>query len=53
MGWVGVAGMGGLLYGIVDWAGKAMLMRGSACATELRLMGVGVGSGCVGDSMTC
>ena len=53
VGWVCVAGFGGLLCGMVHGAGKAMLMRGGACAAELHLMEVGVGSGCVGDSLTC
>ena len=44
VGWVDVAGIGGLLCVMVHGAGKAMLMRGGACAAELRLMGVGVGS---------
>jgi hypothetical protein len=44
-------GYGGLLCGMVHGAGKAMLMRGGACAAELRLMLVGVGSGCVGDCL--
>ncbi len=33
--------------------GKAMLMRGGACAAELRLMGVWVGSGCRGVCRVC
>jgi len=41
-------GYGGLLCDMVHGAGKAMLMRGGACAAEMRLMGLRVGSGCVG-----
>ncbi len=41
-------GNGRVLYGIVHGAGNAVLMRGGACAAELRLMGFGVGSCCVG-----
>ena len=41
----------GVLCGIVHGAGNDILMRGGACAAELRLMGFGVGSfyvsGCV------
>ena len=43
-------GYGGLLCGMVDGAGKAMLMRGGACGAELRLMGVRVCSRCTGAS---
>ena len=46
-------GCGGLLCGMVHGAGKAIMMRGGACAAELRLMGVGVGFGCARDSLTC
>ena len=45
-GWVSVAGSDGVLYGILHGAGNAMLMRGGACAAELRLMEVRVGSSC-------
>ena len=47
------AGYGWRVCGMVHGVGKAMLMRGGACAAELRLLGVGVGSGCVGDSLNC
>ena len=36
--------MGGFLWGITLGVGKAILMRGGACATELCFM---VGSGCL------
>ncbi len=36
----------GVLCGIVHGAGNAILMLGGACAAELRLMGLGVGSRC-------
>ena len=42
----GVAGVGGGLCGIVHKAENAILMRGGACAAELRLMGLGVRSRC-------
>ena len=44
MGWDSVMGSVGVFCGIVHGAGNAMLMRGGACATELRLMGVGAGA---------
>jgi hypothetical protein len=47
VGWYCVVGRVGVLCGIVHEAGKAILMRGGACAAELRLMGLGVGSFCV------
>ena len=51
LGWYNVVGNVGVLYDIVHGAGKAMLMRGGACAAELRLMRLGVESrramGCV------
>ena len=40
--WYGVAGKVGGLCGIVHGAENAILMRGGACAAELRLMGLGV-----------
>ena len=42
--------IGGFRWGMTLGAGKAMLMRGSACATELCLM---VGWVCVFDSNWC
>ncbi len=48
VGWDNVVGNGRVLCGIVHGAVNAMLMRGGACAAELRLMGLGVGSRCVG-----
>ncbi len=42
----GVAGNVGGLCGIVHGAENAILMRGGACAAELRLMGLGVRSRC-------
>jgi hypothetical protein len=45
--WCNLLGSVGGLKGIVHGAGNAMLMRGGACAAELRLMGVGVSSCCV------
>ncbi len=47
-GWVCVVGVGWLCCGIVHEAGNALLMQGGACAAELLLMGLGVGSDCVG-----
>ena len=44
--WYGVAGIVGGLCGIVHGAENAILMRGGACAAELRLMGLGVRSRC-------
>ena len=44
--WCGVAVNVGDLCCIVHGAGNAILMRGGACAAELRLMGLGVGSRC-------
>jgi hypothetical protein len=44
--WYSVVGNVGVLYGIVHGAGKAILMRGGACAAELRLMGLGDKSRC-------
>jgi hypothetical protein len=41
---------GGFRWGITLGAGKAMLMRGGACATELCLM---VGCGCLSRSGCC
>ena len=46
VGWYGLAGNVGGLCGIVHGAENAMLMRGGACAAELRLMGWGVESRC-------
>ena len=46
VGWVCVVGNGWLSCGIVHGAKNAMLMRGGACAAELRLMGLGVGFVC-------
>ena len=48
-----MADMWRLLCGMVHGAEKAMLMRGGACAAELRLMGLGVGSDCDGDCLIC
>ena len=48
VGWDNVVGNGRVLCGIVHVAGNAMLMRGGACAAELRLMGLGVSSCCGG-----
>jgi hypothetical protein len=48
VGWDSVVGNGRVLCGIVHGAGNAMLMRGGACAAELRLMGLGFRS-CCGD----
>ena len=45
--WWCLLGSVGGLKGIVHGAGNAMLMRGGACAAELRLMGVCVSSFCV------
>ena len=42
--------MGGFRWGIMMGAGKAMLMRGGACATELCLM---VGCECLSISTWC
>ena len=42
--WNGVVGNVGGLYGIEHGAENAILMRGGACAAELRLMGLGVRS---------
>ena len=42
--WYGVAGNVGGLRGIVHGAENTILMRGGACAAELRLTGVGVRS---------
>ena len=50
VGWYSLGGSVGVLCGIVYGAGNAVLMRGGACATELRLMGLGVGSRC---AMVC
>ena len=47
MGWYSVVGSVGVLCCIVHGAGNPILMRGGACAAELRLMGLGVGSRCV------
>ncbi len=44
VGWNNVVGSDGVLCGIVHGPGNAMSMRGGACAAELRLMGLGVGS---------
>ncbi len=46
VGWNSVVGNVGVLCGIVHGAENAILMRGGACAAELRLMGSGVGSRC-------
>ena len=46
VGWYSVVGSVGVLCCIVHEAGNAILMRGGACAAELRLMGLGVGSCC-------
>ena len=46
VGWFCIVGSIGDLCGIVHGVGNAMLMRGGACAAELRLMGLGVGSRC-------
>jgi hypothetical protein len=45
-----VVGNIGVLCGIVHGTGNVILMRGGACAVELRLMGLGVGSRC---AMVC
>ena len=45
-----MVGSVGVLCGIVHGAENAILMRGGACASELRLMGLGVGSRC---AMVC
>ena len=42
--WFCLVGSIGGLYGSVHGAGNAMLMRGGACAAELRLMGLWVAS---------
>jgi hypothetical protein len=51
VGWFSVVDSVGVLCGIVHGAGEAISMRSGACAAELRLMGLGVGSrfamGCV------
>ena len=44
--WDNVVGNGRALCGIVHGAENAMLMGSGACAAELRLMGLGVGSRC-------
>ncbi len=46
-GWFCVVGSVGGLCGIVHGVGNAILMRGGACAAELRLMGLVVGSLCI------
>ena len=43
VGWYSVVGNVGVLCGIAHGAGKAILLRGGACAAELRLMGWGLG----------
>ena len=48
--WYGVAGIVGGLCGIVHGAENTILMRGGACAAELRLMGLGVRCRC---AMVC
>jgi len=44
--WNSVVGRDGVLCGIVHGTGNAMLMRGGACAADLRFTGLGVGSHC-------
>ena len=46
VGWYSVMDNVGVFCGIVHGAGKAILMRGGACAAELHLMGLGAGSRC-------
>jgi hypothetical protein len=46
VGWDSVVGSDGVLCSIVHGTGNAMLMRGGACAAELRLLGSGIGSRC-------
>ena len=50
VGWYSVVGSVGFLCVIMHGAWNAILMRGGACAAELRLMGLGVGSRC---AMVC
>ena len=47
VGWYIVVGNVEVLCGIVHRAGNAILMRGGACAADLRLMELRVGSRCV------
>ena len=49
--WYCVVGNVGGLWGIVQMAENAMLMRGGTCAAELRLMGLGFRSRCAGISV--
>ncbi len=48
VGWDHVVGNGRVLCFIVHGVGNAMLMRGDACAAELHLLGLGIGSRCAG-----
>jgi hypothetical protein len=52
VGWFCLVGSIGGLYGSVHGAGNAMLMRGGACAAELRLMGLWVAS-CFDVGVVC
>ena len=52
VGWLCVVGSVGGLCGIVHGAENAMLMRGGACAAELRLIGLGIGS-CIEVGFVC